>query len=742
MYIMKELLVPVGCFESLVVALKSGADAVYLGGKKFGARAYANNFDDEEMMRAIKYCHLYGVKIYVTVNTLVHESEINEVFEYVKFLHVNGVDAVIVQDIGLIVKLRKCLPNLEIHASTQVHNTNQKGLDYLSSLGVTRVVMARELALEEINSLDTPLEIEAFIHGALCVSYSGECLFSSVVMDRSGNRGMCAQPCRLPYKLMEDDKLIETEGNYLLSPKSLNTAYNFKEIMESNIYSLKIEGRMKGPEYVGCVTRLYREMIDEYYKCGTCSPNLETLNDLKIIFNREYTRGFLFQANNHEFMNIKTSNHLGVPIGKVIDVDKKYVWIKLDEDLNQGDGIRFKSINEGMICNFIYNKKEKLINHASACEVILLDKKFFIPKDEIVLKTLDVKIQDKYINIEDKKISIDMHFKAKLNEEMELFISDGINNISVRYGIVYEAKSNPLDGERILKQLSKLGSTPFSLNESSLDIDDNIFINIKDLNEIRRMATSELISLRENIKQDVIINDDSSAYHSNYNKDINISILVRNEEQLKCALDNEVTRIYVTKKSLYNKYKDHENVLYRTDRVNNSYQDYGLITELGALKNKGIGDYFLNVTNHETINEFSKYLDIITLSVELSDEEIKNIMRYYNGHANIEIVVRSYLELMLTKYCPLNLNVNKDKNCHVCLNGHKYYLVDRFDKKYRILNDVDNHLTHIMNYRYLDKFDKIDYYRELGINNYRIELLDEDYEETAWLIKKLQELLK
>lgn len=332
---MKELLVPVGNYESLVVAVRSGADAVYLGGKKFGARAYANNFSDEEMVSAIKYCHLYGVKIYVTVNTLVHESELDDVFNYVKFLHVNGVDAVIVQDIGLITKIRKCLPNLEIHASTQVHNTNQEGIDYLYDLGVKRVVLAREVSLDEINNLDTPLEIEAFIHGDLCVSYSGECLFSSVLMNRSGNRGMCAQVCRLPYKLMEDDKYVSTNGEYLLSPKSLNTAFDFNDIMASAIYSLKIEGRMKGPEYVGCVTRLYREMIDEYYKFGKCSPNLETLNDLKTIFNREYTKGFLFQASNQEFMNIKTSNHLGVHLGEVINITKKFIWIKLDKELNQ-----------------------------------------------------------------------------------------------------------------------------------------------------------------------------------------------------------------------------------------------------------------------------------------------------------------------------------------------------------------------------------------------------------------------
>ena len=197
---MKELLVPVGSMESLKVAIFSGADAVYLGGKRFGARAFAGNFDDTEMINAINLCHLYGVKIYVTVNTLIHESEMDEVIEYVKFLAINGVDAVIVQDIGLISLIHEVLPELDIHVSTQAHTTNESTLKFFESMGLSRVVMARETTIDEIDNMSTSLEIEAFIHGALCISYSGECLFSSILMNRSGNRGECAQICRLPFK--------------------------------------------------------------------------------------------------------------------------------------------------------------------------------------------------------------------------------------------------------------------------------------------------------------------------------------------------------------------------------------------------------------------------------------------------------------------------------------------------------------------------------------------------------------
>ena len=236
----KELLSPAGDFNTLMQVIHNGCDAVYLGGKKFGARKFASNFDNEEMIKAIRYCHLYGVKIYVTVNTIIYESEIDEVIDYIRFLHQNKVDAVIMQDIGLITLVRSKFPNLEIHSSTQLHTHNINQIRLLEELGIKRVVVAREMSIDEINNLDTKLEIEAFIHGALCVCYSGQCLFSSLLLNRSGNRGECAGICRLPFSLYENDKKVETAGNYLLSPRELNTLEQVKELMESKITSFKI----------------------------------------------------------------------------------------------------------------------------------------------------------------------------------------------------------------------------------------------------------------------------------------------------------------------------------------------------------------------------------------------------------------------------------------------------------------------------------------------------------------------
>ena len=733
---MKELLVPVGSMESLNVALRAGADAVYLGGKKFGARAFATNFDDSEMIEAIKLTHLYGAKIYVTVNTLIYESELESALEYLKFLHINGVDAVIVQDIGLISLARKVLPNLEIHASTQVHNTNTEGLKVLEDLGVKRVVLARELSMDQINNIETYMEKEVFIHGALCICYSGECLFSSMIMNRSGNRGECAQMCRLPFKLMRNDTILHTDGDYLLSTKELNTSNNFESIMNSDIKSLKIEGRMKAPEYVGCVTSLYRDLIDKYNTGKELFVNQEIYNDLKTIFNRDFTNGFLNNATNKELMNIKTCNHVGVLLGRVVEVSKKYITVKLEKSIRQGDGIRFNRINDGMIANYIMDRKGNLINSASTGSIIMFDNKFHVKVGDTINKTLDMSLVEKYRNINNKFIDLDFELIEDDNQ-LVLNVSDSINKVSVKHGSISDAISSPISNERIIEQLSKLGGTPFKINDIKINIRANAFINIKDLNELRRQAIELISNKRMNSKKEVIIND----YKENIVKKVNlkgISVLCRTSDQVRAALDNKVDRIYITDKEVFSEYKYYDNVFFRTYRVGDRTKklENVLTTELGALyRLGGIGDYYLNVCNHETINYLYKYAKMLTLSVELDDEEIISIGNYYKGNIPLEVIVYSNIELMITKYCPLNMLVNEKKICNVCLDKNKYYLVDRNNKKFRILTDVDVHLTHIMNYKPTIRLDSIDLYKKAGINNYRIELLEENYNDAFSVIK-------
>ncbi len=729
---MKELLVPVGNMDSLKAAVMNGADAIYLGGKRFGARAFAGNFNDEEMISAIHFAHLYGVKIYVTVNTVVFESELEDVYNYCLFLHKTGVDALIVQDLGLMSLLKRRLPNLEIHASTQVHNVSESGLRILEDLNVKRVVFARELSLATIDSYKTSMEKEIFIHGALCVSYSGECLFSSVLLGRSGNRGECAQVCRLPYKLLEKDEFVKTDSKYLLSTKELKTVSKFKEIMDSSVKSLKIEGRMKSPEYVACVTRLYRNLIDYYYGKDDLRIS-EYEEDLKVIFNRQYTYGYLFNATNDEIINIHTSNHVGVHLGKVFKVTSKYIYIKLDSQLNQGDGIRINETNDGMIVNFLYDESLKLTN---VCKnIAVIDKKIKASVGDSVNKTSDIIVINKYRELPVRKVDIDVTFTHSGNHAI-LEITDGINVVKKEADIVFPSKNISIKKDDIIKQLSKLGNTPFKIANISIGEFESKFINIKDLNAIRRNAVEELIFIRENSKKEVIQKKDNEEMHKNsLEEKLTLSVLVRNEEQLlKCL--TYFDRIYVIDRNLYNLYKDNPKIYYRGSRIYEKTNIKNtLATELGEIYDGAkISDYFLNITNHETLDYLSKYVDINTLSIELEDDNIERIMKHNNY--NVEMLLYSTFELMITKYCPVNKVANKDTVCTKCMKN-EYKLVDRNGSKYPIKTDVLNHLTHILDSKVTNNLEKLKYYYNLGIRNFRIELNSEDSKEIDDIIKNL-----
>lgn len=305
-----ELLAPAGSLESLKAAVNAGADAVYIGGMKFGARAYANNLTEEDMKWAIDYAHLHGVSLYMTINTLLKERELEEdLYNYVKPYYEQGLDAVIVQDFGVLKALSEWFPDLPLHVSTQMTVTGAEGFEFLKDFPkVTRIVTSRELSLEELAHIrnTTEFEIESFIHGALCYCYSGQCLFSSVIGGRSGNRGRCAQPCRLPYDVLEKGKNISANNEkYILSPKDMNTLEILPELLDMGIDSLKIEGRMKRPEYTAGVVSIYRKYIDQYMESGGKDIKIQKkdIQDLEELFRkRGYSKGFYVQHNGRNMM--------------------------------------------------------------------------------------------------------------------------------------------------------------------------------------------------------------------------------------------------------------------------------------------------------------------------------------------------------------------------------------------------------------------------------------------------------
>lgn len=730
-----ELLSPAGNFECLKAAIHNGCDAVYLAGQLYGARKYANNFSEEELEKAINYAHIYGVKVYITINTLIDEKEVSDFLEYTKRIYLMGVDAVIMQDLGMIKEVHELYPDLEIHASTQTHNHNEEGIKLLKSLGVKRVVLARELSLNEINNINVDIEKEVFIHGALCIAYSGECLASSIILGRSGNKGECAGICRLPFSLYEDNKQIKTEGDYLLSTKELCTIDNLKEILDSNISSLKIEGRMKSPEYVGYITKLYRLLIDKYYNNEELTITEEDYKNLKQLYNREFTKGFINNESKKDIVNIKTPNHQGILLGKVLEIKNK-IKIKLYEELNQNDGIRFSN-NEGMIANFIYNEKGLLINHANKNEIIYLDNKVNLKETKEVLKITDSKLNEKLKNYEEKKLKIDFIIKAKLNETLTVILKYKDVEIEEKSITVTNSINNPTTKEDIIEKISKLGNTPFIVNKIEIDIDNDIFIPIKEVNNIRRQLIDKLTCKLMKIDKKML--NEHKKLDVKMNKTNEYSFLARTEEQIKTLINKNVN-IYIEDYILYKKYKN-DKVFYRTPRVNNNLIDIKneniLCTELGSLNkykenNNIVSDIYMNVKNNYTANMLNNLqIKKIGISPEVKDEDLI----YFNKNLNLELLIYGKIELMLMKYCPLNKLVNKDKICKVCKNNCKYKLKDRNNEYYDIYNN--NCITTILNYKNINKIRNIEEYKNIGITNFRIDLYDETKEDIIKILKEL-----
>ena len=549
-----ELLAPVGSFEALKAAVQNGANAVYLGGKDFGARASANNFDRDELKEAVKYAHIRGVQVFVTTNTLRKENEIEDFLEYAKFLYDIDVDAIILQDIGMARLIKRELPDFELHASTQMVAHSLEDVKYLESVGFDRVVLAREVTVEEIKYIcdNCKADIEVFVHGALCVCYSGQCLMSSMIGNRSGNRGRCAQPCRQRYELIDvyTGEVVNSNGDYLLSPRDLNAIEEIDKVIDAGVHSLKIEGRMKRPEYVATVIDGYRKTIDEYLATNKLNVSDETINDLYTIFNRKFTKGLLLGDVGKDMMNSQLPNNQGLYVGTVVDYNKKAkrLKIKLANTLKKGDGI---NLGGGTIGRIIKNRNIETIGYKG--ETIELDFVGEARKGQIVFKTSDSELMDRVqaTFTQDKefvKNIIDAKITIKLGQKPILTLKDRHSNEATIEGdkIVEEAMKVALSKEKVETQLRKLGNTPYELDLLEIELDDNVSLPISLLNQMRRdcieLLDKERVSIKNRKYKNKIVKYKPVLY--NRNKQQEISVKVKNLEQLESALECGVDRIY------------------------------------------------------------------------------------------------------------------------------------------------------------------------------------------------------
>ena len=680
-----ELLAPAGNMDSLKAAVMAGCDAVYLGGVLFGARAFAGNFTNEEIVDAINYAHLYGVKVYVTINTIIYDSEVERFLDYVRFLHKNNVDAVIIQDIGMFDLLRKKFPNLELHASTQMNIHNYDGALLAKKLGFKRVVMARETPIDVIKKIkeEIDIEIEVFIHGALCVSYSGECLLSALVGKRSGNRGTCAQICRKKYDFYDDDKNKLNTNNYLLSTKDLCTLKYIDKLIEIGVDSLKIEGRMKRSPYVYLVTKTYRKVIDNYYNTGKLKIDENDIIELKKMFNRNFTKGFMLNEDNNNFTYDKRPNNIGIEVGEVIKKVKNDLKIKLTYDVSVHDGLRILDDKEdkGLVINkmFINNKS---VLEAKKGDVITLKYDKYVEKNSKVLLTSSKKQLDSIseaIKNQERFIYIDLNFTAKENEKLKLTITDGLNTVTeVLDKTPMRAINKETSHDVIKKQLSKLGQTVYKARNIILNLEDNLFINIKDINEIRRRAISKLNEKR--LYKIDFVEKDYTIDVPDFPSIKQTAVLVNKENE---SLKDKYDLIYTEDE----KTKDEDSIIVLPRIINEHpfIKNTVMIGDFGGLLKY---DNFQTNVSFNVVNSYSVAFlhslgaKLVTLSYELSLSQIKNMIeiykKRYNKNPNTSLIINSYPECFVSKF-----NLNKKYNV-------KYgYLKDSYDNFLRVKTKGD-----------------------------------------------------
>lgn len=720
---MVELLAPAGDYESYKVALHSKADAIYLAGKKFGARANASNFTNEELIDIIKEAHFYDVKIYVTINTICFDEEIAEAIEFIDFLYLNDCDAIIVQDLGLINIIRIKYPELDIHASTQMNIHNVEGAMFLKNIGVKRIILARETSIDEIKEIidKVKIEVEVFAHGALCYCYSGDCYFSSIVGKRSGNRGLCAQPCRMLYEL-------DGKKKYLMNMKDLNTLEDVDKLCAIGITSFKIEGRLRKSEYVYVAVNAYRQAIDAYYS-GKVFDIVKHQNELMKVFSRDFTKGNILKAD--QKINFTNPRHMGLRVGEVIETQNEYVYIEFSEDVKNKDSLRIVTFDEedAIIIND-NDIEEKLRENNNIVKFKAHNSNLL---NGVVYKTSDYSQTASMQELLNRKLLVDIKAKAYLEDDLLCFeVTDGKNTVKEVSAEKVQLSESTKFLERLAQQLNKTQSANFLLTELKVLIDRPVFMPIGEINQLRRNTLEKLKTIREQNR--LLVKKVDKAYE---NKEINantpnISFIAYTEEQFQALFEIGAKEIYLPFE-LYNKFKSlHKdiNIFYLEDRINPKTIEDDSSTMIQQVSNiKAIASsVYLNVSNIYAVN-FLHNLGIKTvgLSIELSKRQILDMVyeyeREFKQTPSLAVMVYGRYSLMISKNC----FVKESLGCNNCKNI--FSIKDRKDNVFPVIRN-SNCILEILNSKRLHLLNNLGELLKVGINKAFVCFTIEDYQET------------
>ncbi len=785
-----ELLAPVGSMEHLKVAINAGASSVYLSGKDYGARKFAQNFTLDEINEAVNTAHLHNVKVYVTVNTLIKQDELEDVINYLAKLYSIGVDAVLIQDLGLVELINRHLPNLKIHASTQMTCENQLKLDYLESKEIKRVVLPREMRKDEIENLKTNMELEIFAHGALCYSYSGQCLMSSFKGGRSGNRGTCAQPCRQKYKVSGIKK-----EDYYLSPCDLSLFDKLKEIAELNISCIKIEGRMRNKEYLAIVISNYRKALNKL-RSGKETKNEE----INLVFNRGFVEG---QFNNDSKRSLR-SGHIGLKIGHVIDSHKNQIAIKIDDETKsipqKGDGLLLIKNNKDYgfeisqnplitTLNHFRKGKNKQIKDLTRKDKVLIVKKvwqnkksnfnlnestvFLTKKHDLIKKAHE--IENKGNSYVKSKLTLTFSIKnkfPKLKGRLTLANKKEIECEVIGNTPFEKPLKKSVSQDTVKKQLSKVDNYPYQIIQINVNYDGTLFIPISKINELRRDLFKNIEyeitkSYSHDLKHITLKSNESEIRET----DANISFYTNNLKHLKkiegvkrvyLEIPPEIDTLDINNDENYNlnyminflkeafeishskdyeliwKWPDitHDKLIKALNKVKGilNKMDYNIPIMSNSFKGD-YGPYSMNITNTETIDSLENY-KILTVSPELSKIDYENIIKYCKNPNKLELIVQGSVELMKTRY-PLLYG----KEFKQVKNNSKFFLIDKNNNKYPIHKSISSQELILFNFEDISLLSQINHLKEIGYSNFAIDgrFRDDNYYEIVDIYKNALE---
>lgn len=785
---MVELLAPAGTKEALIAAVESGANAVYLAGSAFGARAYASNFDEEGLRWAVHFAHLRDVRINVTVNTIVSDSELPALRDYLRFLADIGVDAILVQDLGVAKLAHDTVPDLPLHASTQMSVHNLAGVKALAALGFTRVVLAREVSLADIRTIcaASPIEIEVFMHGAICICYSGQCLMSSMIGGRSGNRGRCAQPCRLPYTLVDEngqDVLGDKAGQYLLSPRDCNTIDVLPELLAAGVASLKIEGRMKRPEYVATVVRTYREAIDRYDAGEGYAVRQEQRDSLAQIFNRDFTTGFLLGHEGKAMMSDRRPNNRGLLVGRVLQADwnRGTVQVKLSNRLAQGDQIDFWVKVGGRVTATIdtmTDAKGRSITEAASGDTVTFAIEGHVHPHDRVFKVFDAQLMAKareayQTGAPVRRIPIRAEVTAAVGAPLRIVLTDEHGDVGegATDFIGEPARKRPLSEETIQKQVSRLGTSVYELTELTCHIDGAVMVPMSEINEARRRAvemldTQRLARFAASLGHGHADGWQDTQQRHRITKTASLMVTVENLAQAKAAVEAGADGLLFGGESYARRMlhaKDYAEVWayakeqdvrldYNTPRIVRMQDEQRFrdlleawkscppeavhvhnLSELAIVRDTTDfalhADYSLISYNQLTLAFLRDYgVAEATLSPELNAGQIKEIA----PHSPLPLTCIGYgrLELMVSEYCVTGsflggLGEGREMQCSRPCVGRHFALRDRKEAKFPLVMDQFCHM-HVLNSRTLSMLPHAMKFRRNGIRTVRIEARDMD----------------